>query len=319
MSTPGDSIPTETAPYAELTCRDVKANPYHFPERHLFRGATYNGVPVLNLPVSADPVTHIKRIRKLSMRDDDVIIVAFPKCGTHWVSEMLHMLESGSTDYATQPKEFAMVEFTDDLTQLDQMASPRLLNSHLYIAHLPEQVLEKKVKLIHLIRNPKDCAVSLYYHMKQHSPELFNFDNFVRGYTTEGYTTMSHQPNYLRQMAEFEKDNPDHPIFHIHYEDLKKDPVSILQELARFVGVEASQKLCHDIASACGFNRLKQADTRRDLPEHLSKRFTNGFNIYRKGVVGDWKNTFTVAQSEMFDQFMARQEAKGLHYNFRWQ
>ena len=60
---------------------------------------------------------------------------------------MLHMMVRGTTDYATQPKEFNMLEFLEDLTVLDQMTSPRVLNSHLYIAHLPEQVVEKKVKV----------------------------------------------------------------------------------------------------------------------------------------------------------------------------
>ncbi|GFS06403.1 sulfotransferase 1C4 [Elysia marginata] len=129
----------------------------------------------------------------------------------------------------------------------------------------------------------------------------------------------SHQPNYLRQFSRFKKDNPDHPIIEVHYEDLKKDPVPFLQELSRFAGVQASRKFCQDVASACGFDRLKQADVNRDLPEHLYKSITNGYQIYRKGVVGDWKNTFTVAQSEMFDEFMARQQEKGLPCNFRWQ
>ncbi|GFR71031.1 sulfotransferase 1C4 [Elysia marginata] len=301
------------------TFTSSSSNPHHFPERQLFKGLTYNGVPVLTPPWSGDPIKHVKRIRNLSMKEDDILIAAFHKCGTHWVSEMLNMLLSGSTDYSSRCKEFAMLEFIENLTLLDQMTSPRVLNSHLYTAHLPEQMLAKRVKLVHLIRNPKDCAVSLYHHWTYAASDQFTFDSFLKGYITEGYTTVSHQPNYLRQMAQFQKDNPDHPIIHIHYEDLKKDPVPILQELARFVGVEASQKFCQDVASACGFEKLKQADGGRDLPSALTKAVGKGFTVYRKGVVGDWKDTFTVAQSEMFDQFIARQEEKGLHYDFRWQ
>ena len=58
-----------------------RTNPYCFPERSLFKGLTYNGVPVTNFPVSVDPITHVKRVIAVPMRSDDVIVVAFPKCG----------------------------------------------------------------------------------------------------------------------------------------------------------------------------------------------------------------------------------------------
>ena len=82
--------------------------------------------------------------------------------GTHWVSEILHMLMRGSTDYSTQTKEFNMLEFMDDLAKLDHMTSPRLLNSHLYIAHLPEQMIERKVKVSHHENIGKFDLVSLF-------------------------------------------------------------------------------------------------------------------------------------------------------------
>ncbi|KAK3723856.1 hypothetical protein RRG08_008660 [Elysia crispata] len=297
-----------------------RTNPYCFPERSLFKGLTYNGVPVTNFPVSVDPITHVKRVIAVPMRSDDVIVVAFPKCGTHWMFEILHMLFRGTTHYATQPKEVNMLEFIEDLSVLDQMTSPRVLNSHLYTALLPEQVVEKKVKLVHLIRNPKDCVVSYYYHVRQYATEKLTFDNFIKGYITEGYTSMSHQFDYLRQMSEFEKAHTDHPILHIHFEDLKRDSAQVIQELAQFLGIATTLKFCQDVATACGFEKLRQADisVKRDLPKNINKAFPKGFSFYRKGMVGDWKNTFTVAQNEMFDLFMARQEKKGLLYQFRW-
>ncbi|KAK3706208.1 hypothetical protein RRG08_038471 [Elysia crispata] len=296
----------------------IKSNPYCFPENLLFQSVTYNGVAVRKFPVSVDSITQIKRIRNVTMREDDLLIAAFPKCGTHWVTEILHMLVSRTTDYATRTKEFNMLELMEDSPALDHLDSPRVLNSHLYIAHLPEQLVEKKVKLIHLIRNPKDCAVSLYHHIKPSASEQFTFDNFIKGYIIDDYTTRSHQLNYLRQMSQFELENPDHPIMHIYYEDLKRDPLPVLQKLAEFVNIKTNRKFCQDVISACGLDQMRRADVTRSLPENITKVYSKGYNIYRQGVVGDWKNMFTVAQNEMFDQFLARQEEKGLPYNFRW-
>ena len=46
------------------------------------------------------------------------------------------------------------------------MPSPRLLNSHLVTSCLPKQIVSKKIKIIHVLRNPKDVAVSAYHHLK---------------------------------------------------------------------------------------------------------------------------------------------------------
>ena len=78
-------------------------------------------------------------------------MVYFNISGTHWVSEIVHMLISGTTDYSTKVKEFNMLEFIDDMTMPGHMTSPRLFNSHLYFTHLPQQLVEKKVKASQLL------------------------------------------------------------------------------------------------------------------------------------------------------------------------
>ena len=36
-----------------------------------------------------------------------------------------------------------------------------------YVCHVTHQMLKKKVKVIHLLRNPKDSFVSLYCHLSK--------------------------------------------------------------------------------------------------------------------------------------------------------
>ncbi|RUS73889.1 hypothetical protein EGW08_018359, partial [Elysia chlorotica] len=164
----------------------------------------------------------------------------------------------------------------------------------------------------------KDCAVSLYHHIKPGANELFTFDNFIQGYIRDDYTVRSHQFNYLRQMSQFEQANPNHPIIHIHFEDLKRDPLPVLLKLADFVNVRTTDEFCQEVISACGLDKMRKADVARPLPVNLTQVYSKGYNIYRKGMVGDWKNTFTVAQNELFDRFLAAQQEKGNAYDLRW-
>ncbi|KAK3745219.1 hypothetical protein RRG08_048323 [Elysia crispata] len=250
------------------------------------------------------------------MRQDDIFIAAYMKCGTHWVAEMLQMLLEGSIKYGKRVKESAMLELVDDLDALSHMPSPRVLNSHLYNVHLPREILEKQVKIIHLLRHPKDVAVSWYYHLKQMGPtEAFTFENYLKGYVQD-FLSVSHQFNYLRQMSEFEKLHPDHPIMHVHYEDLKMDPVPIVQEMAKFIGVSASEAFCQEVVDACHFEKMVKMDQSRKLPDNIADKI-NKKAFYRKGIIGDWKNHFTVAQNEMFDDFIHTQETKGFGYTLK--
>lgn len=85
--------------------------------------------------------------------------------GTHWVWEIVSMLLKGSAEYDKSIKEQNMIDFHFP-EEFDNLKSPRVLNSHFTWRHLPEEIREKKCRIIFLQRNPKDTVVSYYHHMK---------------------------------------------------------------------------------------------------------------------------------------------------------
>jgi len=48
--------------------------------------------------------------------------------------------------------------------ELNKLPSPRVLNTHMWLDFLPEQIFQKKSKIIFTTRNPKDTASSYYNH-----------------------------------------------------------------------------------------------------------------------------------------------------------
>lgn len=304
----------------DSTCKpNGLPNPFFFPERFLDTGLRLHGIPVARLPVSRDPMTHLENIMALPMRPDDVVIAAFPKCGTHWTHDMLFMLTRGRVHYTEQTKASDMFEYVDDLTTLEDKQSPRILNSHLHMRLLPREIVEKRVKIIHLIRNPKDVAVSYFHHLKQYASQEFTFARFLQGYTTDNYMT-SHQWTYLEQMAQFCTTHPDHPVLTIAYEELKKDTVAVLREMAKFLEIPCDEELFQEIVSACTIDKLKSQYATRKLPQNLQSSAPGGkkLEFYRKGIVGDWKNHFTVAQSEEFDEFIKHRMTECGSFASKW-
>ena len=94
------------------------------------------------------------------------------------------MVLRGTAEYQNDTKEAAMLEFcTQDMTS--SLSSPRVLNTHLSHDFLPSGITEKKCKILHLMRNPKDVAVSYYHHFKEQSkrqggPEAPPFEVFAK-------------------------------------------------------------------------------------------------------------------------------------------
>ena len=76
------------------------------------------------------------------------------------------MLLKRKAEYAKEPKECFFLEALPDLTVVQNMPSPRPLNTHLPYRWLPIQHIQNGGKIVHLLRNPKDVCVSMYHHFK---------------------------------------------------------------------------------------------------------------------------------------------------------
>ncbi|KAL3857295.1 hypothetical protein ACJMK2_011980 [Sinanodonta woodiana] len=256
-----------------------------------------------------------RSMRTWKAKDDDVLLCAYPKSGTHWLWEVVSMLFNGSADRINLIKETAMLE---GVTQglYDNIKSPRVLNSHIYFRMLPEDFVKRKCKIVYILRNPKDVAVSFYnHHFKlleyEYSGKWENyFHRFLKGQVDYGSWF-----DYTLDWEKVIQYNPDYPIHIISYEDMKKDDTKEIKHLARFLGVKEDEELIKSIAEACDFERMKKEKTPLEIATADEWRDKEP-GMYRKGQVGDWKNWFTVAQNELFDAVYA-ERMKNSKFQFR--
>ncbi|XP_071116081.1 sulfotransferase 1B1-like [Haliotis cracherodii] len=242
------------------------------------------------------PADVIKGIRDLPIREDDVFVCAYPKCGTHWVWEMVRLLLSGDTETVIN-KEKLMLEFTEN-DVLEKFPSPRILNTHCLVEQLPRGVFEKKCKIIYILRNPKDMAVSYFHHHKKLS-HVYDYHGKWENYfplLLDGKVDFGSFFTYLKDWAAIGTTHPDLPTLTLVYEDLKEDPLSGIRKLAKFLNAEKSEEFYLKVKELTSFNKMKESKGKFiQAPDGTAV-------MYRKGEVGDWKNYFTVAQNEIFDR-----------------
>ncbi|KAK7089725.1 hypothetical protein V1264_024980 [Littorina saxatilis] len=231
------------------------------------------------------------------------------------------MLRKGSAEHDANTKVQLMMEFVQNHI-LDDMPSPRTFNTHLPLSMLPvDKIKARRLKLVHVYRNPKDTCVSMY-HMARSSPQMSSvvpcetFGDFAEHYLFTDKQIFGSYVKYLKQMHAFQEQNPEVPTFNMSYEDVKKDPVGSVKKLASFLSLSVSDEVCVQIADECSFDKMKAKEAEKEKPklhsktldkESLERMEKNKPVIFRKGQIGDWKNYFTVAMSERVDCFLEEQ------------
>jgi len=98
---------------------------------------------------------------EFSPKPEDVFITTFPKCGTTWVSLILHSLRSrGNMDFCeiTEVVPWTIMAQSCNQNLNDpQMYCPRLFKSHEDYLSVP-----KGGKYVYVVRNPPEVIVSYY-------------------------------------------------------------------------------------------------------------------------------------------------------------
>ena len=171
-------------------------------------------------------------------------------------------------------------------------------------------------KVIHIIRDGRDVAVSLLYHLWNHATdeggnfELSPEESAKRQAYRENPSKVMATGDgllpkeMLREEATGWKDQvsksmkDDRKLLgadytEVRYEDLQKRPAREIRRLLEFFGAEASDETVKRCVSAASFERLTQGRKRGE---------EDPTSFFRKGVMGDWRNVFTEEDKQIFKE-----------------
>uniref|UniRef100_A0A8C1LFP9 Sulfotransferase n=1 Tax=Cyprinus carpio TaxID=7962 RepID=A0A8C1LFP9_CYPCA len=254
-----------------------------------------------------------EKVKNFQARPDDILIATYPKAGTTWVSYILDLL------YFVMMLQMPFLEscfkviasgteLADNLT-----TSPRLIKTHLPVQLVPKSFWEQNSRIVYVARNGKDNAVS-YFHfdrMNMGEPEPGDWNTFLQKFI-EGKKVFG--PWYDHVSGWWEKKQTYSNLLYMFYEDLVEDTGREVERLCSFLGLSTSVEEREKITKGVQFDAMKQ-----NKMTNYSTIPVMDFKIspfMRKGKVGDWKNHFTVAQNEQFDE-VYKQKMKNTTVKFR--
>lgn len=255
-----------------------------------------------------------------AVNDEDVINLTYPKSGTNWLSEIICLIHSKGDPKWVQSvpnwQRAPWIETACGYKILQNREGPCIFASHLPIQLFPKSFFHSKAKMIYCMRNPRDVLVSGYFFFRRMSiakkPETLQqyLEWFLQGNVIYG-SWFEHIRGWLsRRRCE--------NFLVVSYEELTKDTRSVVEKICQFLGKDLTPEEIDLVLKYSSFQCMKenQMSNFSTLPPEYLK---SGFLLQRKGITGDWKNHFTVAQAEAFDEVYQQRMAGFPPELFPWE
>jgi len=283
---------------------------------------------------------------KLVLRDSDIIIASYPKCGTTWMQQiLLTLLFEG--DKSKVPRPMAQAPWIEAVASFKRLNAPpnhmgrhmtvdelaawdgstefapasprRVFKTHLNVELLPWKGGLKglgKAKVVLVTRNPKDACVSLFHHARDSQPlnyrgdfQHFTSELFLKGNVISGCFWAFHSG--WEEAAESTSG-----VIWVSYEELKRDPAGAIRRLAKFLEIPMTEETLSKTIAGSSFSAMKQSFAEADAKMEAAGVKTKRGHL-RKGEMGSWRNDIDGALLVQFEAVHALKSIEhGLRYRF---
>ncbi|XP_003383429.1 PREDICTED: amine sulfotransferase-like [Amphimedon queenslandica] len=251
------------------------------------------------LPTLIKPGDVVALRQELKLRETDVFVATFPKCGTTWTQQIVKLIWSGGREDGRDVDEaLPWIDVTKP-HELDDMPSPRGFKTHLPYHLCPGgDPRQSPAKYIYVYRNPKDTMVSNYHFSVKFLPEDMPWSNYYK-MMLSGDVYFGNIFDHMRGWY-IHKDLPN--VLIISYEMLKKDSFNMIKKISDFLGYQLQDDVIADITKLTSFEKMRGNELANN--SWMDKYRREGAGFMRKGVIGDWKSLFSEEESIEIDEII---------------
>mmetsp|Transcript_52040 Transcript_52040/g.113228 ORF Transcript_52040/g.113228 Transcript_52040/m.113228 type:complete len:384 (-) Transcript_52040:66-1217(-) len=282
------------------------------------------------------------------LRDGDVVICTYPKCGTTWMQQIVLSLFYGGdkskvkdcmvqapwlewvgsfkargvdNDLCGEPMHWReQMDWDGNSRYGEGPKGRRVWKTHACHNLTPwkggANAFGGKKKCIIVGRNPKDACCSMYHHTRDGPNFEYkgDFSHFSKLFA-EGRVECG---SFWEWYAAWEKAAEENPegILWVTYEEMKADTASTVRRVAEFLDTPCDDDILRNVIGATAFDAMKAKFQEKDA-ERASEGRTVKHNHIRQGCVGTWRKEMFGEDQKMFEEAHKRwTEKTGLKYDW---
>ncbi|EAT42076.1 AAEL006344-PB [Aedes aegypti] len=258
------------------------------------------------------------RIRNLTVYEDDVWVVTFPKAGTTWTQEMVWLtVNLNERSVFLEVCAFiSNIEKPDTIGKVERLPRPRHIKSHLPLALLPKQLWTVKPKIIYTARNPKDVTTSFMHHYRHLQGFNGSQKDFLDGILAD---KIMYCPQIKHATEFWALSHRDH-ILILHYEDMKRNLPEVIQKVCHFFGKSYTKEQLTDLEKHLMFDTMKANNAANNVAlvaeVQSGMGISTDFKFMRKGQIGAYKEELPEEFIVKLDEFI-RYQLLGTEFKYR--
>jgi sulfotransferase family protein len=242
--------------------------------------------------------------RELAVFPDDTFVVSYPRSGNTWTRFLIANL----IGHPTLENISGMIPeiYLYSNRQLMRFPRPRILKSH-------EPFDPRYKKVIYIVRDPRDVAVSLYHYSRKRRdiPDGYPMDEFVVRYMRGDFFDFC--GTWQQHVASWLYTQPDRQLLWLRYEDMLSQPGAALTKIAEFMGVAVTPERIASAIDASSYEHMRTMEQERGQRWKMIKGTRPDIPFIRKAAKGAWKSELSKDSQQRIENAWA-DTMKGLLY-----
>jgi hypothetical protein len=234
--------------------------------------------------------------RNATVFPDDVFLVSYPRSGNTWLRFLV-----GNLIHPETPVTFANIEaivpsiYVNRDVRLRALPRPRVLKSH-------EAFFGKYRKVIYILRDPRDIAVSYYHYQIKYRqlPPDFALEGFVPLFIEDNFEGLygpwaDHVMSWLAM-----RDTRDAFLL-LRYEDLMENPERELPKVAVLLGIPAAPERVRQAIERSSANRMSSLEKEQSRQWVSTKKSRQDIPFVRAAGSGQYKSALSAESVRLIE------------------